>query len=278
MGGIMSNARKISAAALVADIRAGMDDAALMRKYAVSEPKLKSFFSLFIEKDFLTKEELDGRGTVTEIKAAWTCPSCGKPQFNKHDECPECGILTSKLNRKTQDPTADHDKSTLVNLLSYHRVKIAWFISALFGLAIILGMSHLMKQGVQKLKQDREQALAERPKAKQAQRPDIYAPIRQQLRRLATQMKIGITRREMHQATAELAKSISDLEVALDGSNPELLEKLEEGVKRLNSGADSRYDDLREKYWNESVPVLTEAMAMMTLTPDSASNSKAPSK
>jgi flagellar biosynthesis protein FliQ len=53
--------RKISAKALITDIRAGLDNPILMRKYSLSEQQLKVAFEKLIERGAINRSELDRR-------------------------------------------------------------------------------------------------------------------------------------------------------------------------------------------------------------------------
>lgn len=92
---------KISAKELIADIRAGMDDPALMNKYGLSAQGLQSAFKKVIEAKALKQSELDNRVPLAErtVDIVWKCPACGKPQTIVFDECPECGLVISKFDK-----------------------------------------------------------------------------------------------------------------------------------------------------------------------------------
>lgn len=91
---------RISAKELVEDIRAGMDDAALMTKYGLSQKGLQSAFRKLLEGQFLDETALVGRGThLKEIPdTMWTCQVCGKGQSKPFDQCPDCGAKIDKLD------------------------------------------------------------------------------------------------------------------------------------------------------------------------------------
>jgi hypothetical protein len=93
--------QKISAKDLVSDIRAGINDSALMKKYGVSAQGLQSLFIKLVEAKILNQQELDNRTHFREkaINVVWKCPACGKPQTRQFDECPECGVILSKLTQ-----------------------------------------------------------------------------------------------------------------------------------------------------------------------------------
>lgn len=58
--------RKIKARELVADIRSGMDDNAVMRKYALSPEQLDEVLEKLVEADFITSLELYERAKLTD--------------------------------------------------------------------------------------------------------------------------------------------------------------------------------------------------------------------
>lgn len=92
---------KISARELLADIRAGIDDPALMKKYELSAQGLQSACKKLVEAKALKQSEVDNRVPLTErtVDIVWKCPACGKPQTTEFDECPECGLVISKFDK-----------------------------------------------------------------------------------------------------------------------------------------------------------------------------------
>jgi hypothetical protein len=60
--------QKISAKELLADIRAGMDDPALMKKYGLSAEGLQSALKKLIEAKVITQVELDNRVPLAFLK------------------------------------------------------------------------------------------------------------------------------------------------------------------------------------------------------------------
>jgi len=57
---------RIKAQEFVADLRSGLDDAALMRKYGLSEVGLGRVFDKLIDADIVTLDELWNRSMVSE--------------------------------------------------------------------------------------------------------------------------------------------------------------------------------------------------------------------
>ncbi len=91
--------RQISAKAILADIKAGMDDTALMKKYQLSDKGLQSIFKKLVDAGVLKQEELEKRKREPDkiVDVAWKCPACGKPQSRRYDECPNCGVIVAKF-------------------------------------------------------------------------------------------------------------------------------------------------------------------------------------
>jgi hypothetical protein len=97
--------QKVSAYELAADIRSGMDDSALMQKYRLSVQGLQSGLQKLLQAGLLKQTDLDERWSsfATSVDLVLQCPSCGKPQTEKTDECPECGLVFQKLRDNGQD-------------------------------------------------------------------------------------------------------------------------------------------------------------------------------
>ncbi|MGO9569718.1 MAG: hypothetical protein ACLP5H_19475 [Desulfomonilaceae bacterium] len=97
---------RLSAKEILADIRAGMDDAALMGKYDLSAQGLQSALTKLVAAGVMKQAELDDRGISQEqtVNLPWKCPACGKPQPKEFEECPQCGVIVRKLNSDTARP------------------------------------------------------------------------------------------------------------------------------------------------------------------------------
>lgn len=75
--------RKISANELVRDVRAAMDDSALMDKYQLTATRLLAMLQKLVEAKLLTQAELDSRVPVFErtVEIVFKLPDCGAPEF-----------------------------------------------------------------------------------------------------------------------------------------------------------------------------------------------------
>jgi hypothetical protein len=90
--------RKINAKAAVKDIRSGMADSDLRKKYGLSANALDALFSKLIGAGLLNQYDLDQRTTPKDrfVHVAWKCPACGSSQMKPYPECPECGVIVAK--------------------------------------------------------------------------------------------------------------------------------------------------------------------------------------
>ena len=99
--------RKISAAQILSDIRAGMGDSALRTKYGLSDNSLKKVYKKLTDAGLLKEHELPGRSPagparpeppkIPSTHIAWRCPACNTPQSERFEECPQCGAITAKV-------------------------------------------------------------------------------------------------------------------------------------------------------------------------------------
>jgi uncharacterized protein (DUF433 family)/uncharacterized OB-fold protein len=78
--------------AILDDIRDGLTDEELMEKYMVSRQAILNLLSKFLWQGVLTHEDLEKRRSLakTVYMPTFTCPSCKKIHFEKHDRCPNC--------------------------------------------------------------------------------------------------------------------------------------------------------------------------------------------
>ncbi len=90
--------KNINAKEILADIKAGMNNAALMEKYQLSEKGLQSLFKKLVDAGVLKQREQEKGSSEPEklIEYAWKCPACGMPQTTPCDECPDCGVIVAK--------------------------------------------------------------------------------------------------------------------------------------------------------------------------------------
>lgn len=96
---------KIRAKEIMADIKAGMDDAWLMEKYGLSPKGIITLMSRLIWEGLMTPEELEARRSLakTVYMPVYQCPSCGDIQYTKTEKCPRCGTRLKNVNEKKPD-------------------------------------------------------------------------------------------------------------------------------------------------------------------------------
>lgn len=103
----------ISAKDAIRDIREGMDNAALMRKYGVSEAGLRSLMTKLVKAGLMEQSEVDARlaGGEHPVGETWKCPACGTAQPEKQYVCPQCGVIVAKYEKKLSEQAGQPDIS-----------------------------------------------------------------------------------------------------------------------------------------------------------------------
>ena len=90
---------RIDARHVVADIRQGMSDAALMEKYQLSGGALQTLFRKLLSAGLIERREISDRVRPAEktlTLETYVCPACKMPQFYEFEVCPQCGIIVAK--------------------------------------------------------------------------------------------------------------------------------------------------------------------------------------
>lgn len=92
--------KKFKAKEVITDIRAGLDDLALMRKYGISAFTLQMLLNKLVKTGYLEPEALDRRSHMLEktVDLGFKCPACGILQLTEFDECPACGVIVSQYH------------------------------------------------------------------------------------------------------------------------------------------------------------------------------------
>jgi uncharacterized membrane protein (DUF485 family) len=87
--------RKITARELLADVKQGLGDPALMEKYKLSAQGLQSVFQKLVKAGLMTQAELDSRNPSSERTVdigLYICTACGNIQSKEFTTCPRCGF------------------------------------------------------------------------------------------------------------------------------------------------------------------------------------------
>jgi predicted RNA-binding Zn-ribbon protein involved in translation (DUF1610 family) len=93
--------RRISGRELLRDIRSGMDDAGLMKKYNLSPKGILLLMGKLVSEGRLTPEELASRRSLakTVYFATFKCPVCQEIHYTRSESCPRCGAAMTQLNK-----------------------------------------------------------------------------------------------------------------------------------------------------------------------------------
>ena len=129
---------KLSAKAVLADLKAGMSDDALKQKFGITDTGLQTLFSKLLQAGLVTQADLDARNEneveVVEVEVIeeipetfpekppqpqapkprqplrlWRCPSCQAPQSKAHDVCPQCGVIVAEFQEKLAEKEAGQE-------------------------------------------------------------------------------------------------------------------------------------------------------------------------
>ncbi|MGB6067068.1 MAG: hypothetical protein WBG50_19855 [Desulfomonilaceae bacterium] len=87
--------KKISAKAIMTDLKAGMSDTELMEKYEISFQGLQDLFGKLIDAKLATRAYFDKRagkqvGLLNKKDTTRTCPYCGYSSADPFKRCPRC--------------------------------------------------------------------------------------------------------------------------------------------------------------------------------------------
>lgn len=101
--------RKINAGQVVLDLKNGMHDTELMAKYNLSPGQLQTLYGKLTAAGLWKREEETSTRPVEKSaeETRFVCPSCGMPQSRPFDECPQCGVIMSKLPPQAEPHAAE---------------------------------------------------------------------------------------------------------------------------------------------------------------------------
>jgi Mor family transcriptional regulator len=90
---------------LLADVRAGLDDAGLMEKYGLSAGGILKALNRLIWEGLMSPSELAERRSLakTVYMPVFECRFCGDVQFSKVEKCPRCGMRMKPLSGEKSD-------------------------------------------------------------------------------------------------------------------------------------------------------------------------------
>lgn len=145
--------RRISASKIIADIRSGMSETALMQKYGLSESGLKKTLGKLVDSGHLQEDEIPRRQAPEtspvpepQKKVQLRCPSCDAEWTEDVDECPFCGVVIKKFMASrgaVRDVPAQSEDSSEKNWFS---VIVSILVCASIGIGLIWWSRHQAKE------------------------------------------------------------------------------------------------------------------------------------
>jgi hypothetical protein len=142
-----SGKRKVSAREFLADIRSGMAELQLRRKYGLSDRSLELVYRKLVAAGALTEEEIvslgSSRNTADEPAPRepqtflWQCPACGVTQAEETAECPACGVVVTKFLARREHESQPPTEMTIRTASSPNR-RIA--IAAAVAACLVIGL------------------------------------------------------------------------------------------------------------------------------------------
>ncbi len=95
--------KKISAKAIMTDLKAELSDSDLMKKYGISFQALQDLFAKLVQAKLVPQAFFDKRAvnqaarpSAKPLSKSHTCPYCGFETAEKFKKCPRCGQDTSE--------------------------------------------------------------------------------------------------------------------------------------------------------------------------------------
>jgi uncharacterized protein (DUF433 family) len=100
--GPLETKKTVKSKELLADIKAGMDDASLMGKYKLSARGVLQAINRLIWEGLMSPSDLAERRSLakTVYMPVFKCPFCSDIQFTKTEKCPRCGAALKSLREK----------------------------------------------------------------------------------------------------------------------------------------------------------------------------------
>ena len=146
-------AKKINRKMVLDDIRAGVDENALMDKYGLTPGQLASVMRRLDEAGLLAGSQegdlIDATERIEQVRL--TCPACAASLPTGLDECPKCGVIFSKY-KASDEPLKKQEGQTATSIPGLftgeivqveQRSPFVW-IGALLGVVIILAALYFM--------------------------------------------------------------------------------------------------------------------------------------
>ncbi len=132
--------RPVNEGELLDEIRFGMDDAALIAKYDLSQRELEALFEKLVENGSVTVEELYRLEPIVSktAEAQWKCSRCDTPLSNEFEVCPKCKVYVPKSWTQEQEKLKEQghledprEKQSIYRWTRYDKVLTVAMVSSL---------------------------------------------------------------------------------------------------------------------------------------------------
>ncbi len=223
--------KKISAKEIVDDVRAGLDDSALMKKHGLSEKGLATVFKSLVSAGALDQSELNRRTASRNefVETVANCPSCGAGLSGRAASCPECGALLRGAEEGTESyqepdlPGMGGSETSRRGLGPSTGRRLQMIIGALAAvlLVVVAGLVYWLKRP---------------PEA--SQRELMFAPVKEALQVLIRQTGEGVSLKEYQTSVNTLSAAVADLGSAVEARDPEVMSRLREALRSLKEAED----------------------------------------
>jgi hypothetical protein len=130
-------AKTINAKEILADIKTGMDNSALIEKYGLSENGLQSLFRKLLDAGALKPKQAKVEKTSSDPgktdEHVWKCSQCGEPKAKSFDECCECPAMGLRVeSAQLLTPSREIRGEEIREGISKHRRSFSWRFWNLF--------------------------------------------------------------------------------------------------------------------------------------------------
>jgi len=256
--------RQLSAREILQDIRAGMDDTALMDKYRLSAQGLQGVFKKLIAAGVIKQAEVDRRASPRKqtVNPAWKCPACGKPQPREFEECPDCAVIVSKFSdrdaRAAAGPNSTKEPLQVTSLrngsfgyLGALRGSITAIVAGCF-IITLLGWYTLHLRDENRRIVETQRIEAER-QAK-ANELKLYEPMRNEIARDRKMLEMGLSVSDHRTMAKSFVQRLGELQLGLKGQQLRLVFLLEDAAKNLQDAGNAwerevDCDVMARKHW-----------------------------
>lgn len=220
---------KIDPRQLVADIHAGITLQDLCRHHKLSESQFRAVFDRLVAAKLVTAEEFpEGPAPTPESESllttreipSFTCPHCGMPQVAGTEVCCDCGVQIISYTPPKPEEKELSQLSFLMERVREHPAAAA-LIVVMFAvpMLVVFGFIHIWFEVRDDLR---------------------YGHMRNEIQGIRKHLEHGrYSLTDLRKMTRNYNKQLGKLKQRLEGSNPELIEVLEDAADHLRYAGDA---------------------------------------